>query len=122
MNLKKRFPRAVVFDEEPNAVELWNKKKIPMLLCHPNNVAHGLNLQYGGRIFVWYGMTYSLELYEQFNARLPRPGQEADQVLGYHILTKNTADETAYSVLCHKGKSSQTVNDAVRIRLLGINN
>ena len=71
----------------------WNKGEIPILLTHPASVAYGLNLQDGGSIIVWFGMTDSLELYQQFNARLERQGQKSPGFI-HHIITKDTEDAT----------------------------
>lgn len=73
--LLERFPEAVVLDKEGKAVKEWNEGKIKILLTHPASSSHGLNLQHGGATIVWYGFTWSLELYQQFNARLNRQGQ-----------------------------------------------
>jgi SNF2 family DNA or RNA helicase len=116
--IKKRFKFAVAFEDEPDAVAKWNKKKYRLLVAHPASIGHGLNLQHGGNIAVWFGLTYSLELYEQFNARLARPGQTADRVFLYHIITEGTADEDAMDVLEGKSIVSDSVNDAIRLRLL----
>lgn len=70
------FPEAVVLDKKGGAVDEWNKGKIKILLAHPASAGHGLNLQQGGNIIVWYGFNWSLELYQQFNARLHRQGQK----------------------------------------------
>jgi SNF2 family DNA or RNA helicase len=74
--LTEAFPEAVVLDKAGKAVEDWNAGKVKMLLAHPASAGHGLNLQDGGHIIVWYGFTWSLELYQQFNARLNRQGQK----------------------------------------------
>ena len=71
----KAFPEAVVLDKKGEAVAEWNKGNIKLLLAHPASAGHGLNLQHGGSTIVWYGFTWSLELYQQFNARLHRQGQ-----------------------------------------------
>lgn len=73
--LKKRFPQAVQMDAEGECVTAWNAGKIPMLLAHPQSAGHGLNLQDGGHIIVWYDIPWSLELYQQFIGRLHRQGQ-----------------------------------------------
>lgn len=78
-------------DEEVR--DKWNRGEIPILLTHPASVAYGLNLQDGGSIIVWFGMTDSLELYQQFNARLERQGQRCHGFI-HHIVTKDTEDET----------------------------
>lgn len=74
--LTKAFPDAVVLDKAGKAVKEWNDGKIKLLLAHPASAGHGLNLQKGGSIIIWYGFNWSLELYQQFNARLNRQGQE----------------------------------------------
>ena len=73
--LIEAFPEAVVLDKKGEAVDRWNKGDIKILLAHPASAGHGLNLQQGGSTIVWYGFTWSLELYQQFNARLYRQGQ-----------------------------------------------
>lgn len=72
--LQKEFPHAKIISEKN--IELWNRGKIKMLLAHPASAGHGLNLQFGGNVLVWFGLNWSLELYDQFNGRLDRPGQE----------------------------------------------
>jgi SNF2 family DNA or RNA helicase len=100
--IKQKFPQAVVFEEEENALEKWNRKEIPLLIAHPASIGHGLNLQHGSNVAVWYGLSWSLELYQQFNKRLVRPGQKESRVLIYHILSKNTYDERVWQVLQEK--------------------
>jgi len=73
--LKSAFPKATVLSKSGKEVDEWNKGKISILLAHPASAGHGLNLQDGGSLIVWYGFTWSLELYQQFNARLHRQGQ-----------------------------------------------
>lgn len=111
--IKKRFPKAVVFDEEPNFKKLWNARKIKIGLAHPASIGHGQNIQYGGHIAVWYGLTYSLELYQQFNKRLHRPGQ-TETVTIHHILTRRTDDERVMSSLHDKNATQESVIRAVR--------
>ena len=82
--LQDAFPDAVTLDKEGKAVEAWNKGRIKILLAHPASAGHGLNLQHGGSLCVWYGFTWSLELYQQFNARLHRQGQ-TEKVRLMHI-------------------------------------
>ncbi len=117
--LVKRFPKAVLFENEPDFVKLWNAGKITHGIAHPASIGHGLNLQFGGHIACWYGLTWSLELYLQFNMRLPRPGQRSPFVVIHHIVTKGTADEDVLRVLGRRGATQDAVTDAVRIRLLG---
>lgn len=109
--IRKRHPDAVVLNEAENAVSDWNKGKIKKLLAHPASCAHGLNLQYGGHIAIWYGLTWSLELWEQANARLPRPGQ-TDIVSIYQIIARETVDERALDALAGKGANQQRIIQA----------
>ena len=111
--IKKRFPNAVIFDDDENFVKKWNKGKIAIGLAHPASIGHGLNLQYGGNIAVWYGLTWSLELYQQFNKRLPRPGQTKTVII-HHILAKDTEDSRQYRALNTKGATQDRIIDAVR--------
>lgn len=88
--IKARFPQAQTLDTGDD-IRAWNDGEIPLLLCHPASVAYGLNMQEGGHIIVWFGPTWSLELYQQANARLLRQGQ-TDTVFIHHILTEGTLD------------------------------
>ena len=74
--LTKAFPKAVTLDKKGEAILEWNKGNIKLMFAHPASAGHGLNLQHGGSLMVWYGFTWSLELYQQFNARLHRQGQK----------------------------------------------
>ena len=85
-----RYPEAVDIKEK-DAVTKWNQGEVPILLAHPASAGHGLNLQAGGHIAIWYGLPTSLELYQQANKRLHRPGQKST-VLIHHILMKGTYD------------------------------
>lgn len=118
MAIRKEFPNCVIYDDEPDFVRLWKKGKIKMGLAHPASLGHGLNLQDGGHVQAWYGLTNSLELWLQFNRRLQRPGQDAERVFIYPILTKNTADETSYESLQDKNATQGKVNKAVKVRIL----
>lgn len=89
-------------------VRKWNEGHIPILLAHPASIGHGLNLQYGGRIIIWYGLTWSLELYQQANDRLYRQGQDKT-VLVYHIVGRGTVDERILKAL----KSKENTQDAL---------
>lgn len=110
--IKARYPDAVDFKEEPDAVRLWNEGKINKLIAHPASCAHGLNMQYGGHICIWYGMTWSLELWQQANARLARPGQK-EQVAIYPIIARNTYDELAFAALQDKGVTQDRIAESV---------
>lgn len=80
----KKYPHATVLDKEGKAVKDWNDGKIKMLLAHPASAGHGLNLQFGGSVLIWFGFNWSLELYQQFNKRLHRQGQK-NIVRCFHI-------------------------------------
>lgn len=88
--------------ENEKDIKDWNDRKIKILLAHPASAGHGLNLQDGGSIIIWFGLNWSLELYQQANARLFRQGQK-ETVRIYHIITKDTVDERVLEVL--KGKN-----------------
>ena len=108
----ERFPKARVFSG-PKDAEDWNAGKIEMLLCHPASAAHGLNLQFGGHIIVWYGLTWSLELYQQANARLPRPGQK-ETVIIHHLIAQGTLDERVMRVMREKNATQEALLGALR--------
>ena len=103
IRLVKAFPDAVVLDKDSKTIDKWNKGKISMLLAHPASAGHGLNLQKGGSIIVWFGLTHSLELYEQFNGRLNRQGQ-TKPVRIIHLLIEGTIDNKIIKAL--QGKAS----------------
>ena len=94
----------------------WNKGKIPVALIHPASAGHGLNLQAGGSTLIWFGLTWSLELYQQTNARLYRQGQDSTVVI-HHILTKGTIDEDVMKALKTKEKIQDALIDSVKARL-----
>lgn len=110
--LKKRYPKARVATDE-GVMEAWNKGKVPMMLAHPASIGHGMNIQFGGHNIVWFGLNPSLELYQQFNARLPRPGQTAARVYVRHILARNTFDARIFNVLGERGATQDRITDAV---------
>lgn len=94
----------------------WNKGKIPVALIHPASAGHGLNLQAGGSTLIWFGLTWSLELYQQTNARLYRQGQDSTVVI-HHILTKGTIDEDVMKALKAKEKIQDALIESVKARL-----
>lgn len=94
----------------------WNESKIPVALIHPASAGHGLNLQAGGSALIWFGLTWSLELYQQTNARLYRKGQDSTVVI-HHILTKGTIDEDVMKALKAKEKIQDALIDSVKARL-----
>ncbi|ENY9964189.1 TPA: SNF2-related protein [Clostridioides difficile] len=94
----------------------WNNGKIQLLLCHPASTGHGLNLQSGGSIIVWFGLTWSLELYQQANARLYRQGQR-ETVIIHHLICKGTIDEQVMEALENKDKGQSALLEAVKVKL-----
>ena len=97
----------------------WNDGKIPVAVIHPASAGHGLNLQAGGSTLIWFGLTWSLELYQQTNARLWRQGQKSATVVIHHIVTEDTIDELILKALHRKEKSQNSLIDAVRVTLKG---
>lgn len=95
----------------------WNAGKIPVAVIHPASAGHGLNLQAGGSTLIWFGLTWSLELYQQTNARLWRQGQEAETVVIHHIITRGTVDEDVMQSLSEKDRSQVALMRAVRARV-----
>lgn len=100
------------------SIERWNKGEIPVALIHPASAGHGLNLQSGGSTLVWFGLTWSLELYQQTNARLYRQGQKNTVVI-QHIIAKGTIDEQILKALQRKDKTQSDLIDAVKADLGG---
>ena len=94
----------------------WNDSEIPVAVIHPASAGHGLNLQSGGSTLVWFGLTWSLELYQQTNARLHRQGQ-TETVVIHHIIAKDTIDEDVMKALRRKEKTQSDLIDAVKARL-----
>jgi SNF2 family DNA or RNA helicase len=94
----------------------WNKGEIPIAIAHPASTGHGLNLQAGGSTVIWFGLTWSLELYQQANARLWRQGQK-ETVIIHHIVSKDTIDEQVISALQKKQTGQDSLIDAVKARI-----
>jgi SNF2 family DNA or RNA helicase len=97
----------------------WNKGNVPVGLLHPAGAGHGLNLQKGGHHLVWFGLTWSLELYQQTNARLWRQGQEAETVVIQHIVTEGTIDEEILKALENKDAQQERLIAAVKAQVGG---
>ena len=102
--------------KESKDIQDWNAGKIPVALIHPASAGHGLNIQDGGHILIWFGLTWSLELYMQANARLWRQGQR-DTVTIHHIITKGTVDEDVMAALEAKDVTQEKLIAAVKARL-----
>lgn len=111
--LTSRFPHAVVMDKKGEAVAKWNRGEIKMLLAHPASAGHGLNLQGGGSVIVWYGLNWNLEYYQQFNGRLYRQGQ-TKPVRIIHLVAQGCLDERVMQVLKEKDATQQSLIDALK--------
>lgn len=116
--IQARFPQAVVMgaSNTDRVVKNWNTGKIPILVAHPASAGHGLNLQDGGNIVCWYGLNWSLELYEQFNARLARQGQ-TKPVFVHHIVASGTLDEAVLDRLINRREAQDALKDALSRRV-----
>ena len=115
--IKKRIPDAMELESSED-IARWNRGEIPVLLCHPASVGYGLNLQEGGHVIVWYGLTWSLELYQQANARLYRQGQERSVII-HHLITEDTVDEQVMKALKAKDTSQAALLKALKERTKG---
>jgi len=113
--LQEAFPDAVPIGKDPLTIDAWNAGKIKMLLAHPASAGHGLNLQEGGALCVWFGLNWSLELYQQFNKRLHRQGQKLP-VRIIHIVANDTIDALVLSVLSDKDKVQSDLLTALRVK------
>ncbi|MFC0475719.1 DEAD/DEAH box helicase [Robertmurraya beringensis] len=112
-HLKKLKPRILQTDQD---IKDWNQGKVQVMLAHPASAGHGLNLQTGGNIIIWFGLTWSLELYQQANARLWRQGQKQTVVI-HHIIAKDTIDERVMKALEDKDVSQAALIEAVKARM-----
>jgi SNF2 family DNA or RNA helicase len=110
--IRQRFPNAKVFDGA-QSLAAWQRGEIELLLMHPASGGHGVDgLQLGGSVVVWFGLPFSLDLYEQANARLHRSGQQ-NNVVVHHLVSQGTIDERIMRVLASKGDMQQALLDAV---------
>jgi len=100
-----------------DSIRRWNDGELPVALIHPASAGHGLNLQSGGSHLVWFGLTWSLELYQQTVARLWRQGQQAETVVVQHIVTKGTIDERILKALSEKDSTQSALIEAVKANL-----
>ena len=103
--------------DSSESIRRWNAGELPVALIHPASAGHGLNLQSGGSAIVWFGLTWSLELYQQTNARLWRQGQTSETVVVQHIVTKGTIDEQILKALDAKDTTQTALIDAVKADL-----
>lgn len=112
--IQKRF--TVTKLDSADSIKAWNSGEIPVAIIHPASAGHGLNLQSGGSTLVWFGLTWSLELYQQTNARLWRQGQ-MDTVIIHHLISKGTLDERVMKALKNKDNTQSALIDAVKANL-----
>ena len=118
--IKERLQElGVVYEkiDSEDSIVRWNEGKLPVALIHPASAGHGLNLQDGGSTIIWFGLTWSLELYQQTNGRLWRQGQKDRTVVIQHIITKGTIDERILSVLKHKDCTQEEMIAAVKAEI-----
>lgn len=113
--IQKRFKVEKL--DSTDSIKRWNNGEIPVAVVHPASAGHGLNLQSGGSTLIWFGLTWSLELYQQTNARLWRQGQTADTVVIHHIIAEDTIDEKIMAALRKKDKTQSALIDAVKADL-----
>lgn len=112
-HFKDLEPRTLDTSED---IKDWNEGRTRLLLAHPASVGHGLNIQAGGHIIVWFGLTYSLELYQQANARLDRQGQTKN-VIVHHLITEGTVDEDVMKAIERKETGQEALLEAVKARI-----
>lgn len=103
--------------DKPEDIDAWNRGEIPVALAHPASIGHGLNLQDGGHLLIWFGLPWSLELYQQANERLNRPGQK-NVCRIYHMILKGTHDERVLKALKKKEKGQATALEALRLEIV----
>ena len=112
--IKSRIPEARELSG-PDDISDWNRGEIRVLLAHPASVGYGLNLQDGGHVIVWYGLTWSLELYQQANARLHRQGQMRPVII-HHLISEGTVDEQVMRALKAKDTGQSALLAALKER------
>ena len=112
--ISKRFDIQVL--KTSKDIKAWNQGEIPVALIHPSSAGHGLNLQTGGSTLIWFSLTWSLELYQQANARLWRQGQRNTVVI-HHIISKDTIDEQVIKALQSKDNIQSALINAVKVNL-----
>lgn len=111
----KRFKQAREL-KGPKDVADWNSRKVELMICHPASAGHGLNLQAGGNIIVWFGLTWSLELYLQANARLDRQGQTKPVII-YRLICAKTMDQDVSAALARKEEGQTALMHAVKAKI-----
>lgn len=118
--IKKRFPQAVVFKgsqrHKQEIKDQWDQGEVEIMICHPASAGHGLNLQAGGSIIVWYALTWDLEFYQQGNKRLHRSGQK-EPVIIHHLIAENTMDQDVMTALESKNDLQESFMLAIKARI-----
>lgn len=114
--IMRRFPQAIKLEGSAE-IDAWNRGEIPILLAHPAGAGHGLNLQAGGNHIVWFGLTWSLELYQQANARIYRQGVKGERVTITHLVAEGTIDEDVMKALAGKATRQDALLEAVKARI-----
>lgn len=112
--LKAYKPRELKSEKD---IRDWNEGKVQVMLAHPASAGHGLNLQAGGNIIVWFGLTWSLELYQQFNGRLYRQGQKSRTVIIHHIITEGTHDEDVIKAIEAKDEKQESLLSSIKAKI-----
>ena len=111
--LLKAFPQGQALSKDEQMISDWNAKKIPLLFVHPASAGHGLNIQFGGSMIVWFGLTFNLAYYQQLIARLARQGQ-TETVRNIHLIMKNTIEEKIMQAIENKAKTQNELLDYVK--------
>ena len=119
VRILERFPQAEVLDDDPETINRWNRGEIEMLVTHPASASHGLNLQKGGNICVWFGLTWNLEHFLQFNKRLHRQGQ-LKPVSTFLLCCAGTIDVLMKRVLLGKKRSQDELIDSIEDHVINI--
>ena len=114
--IRKRIPSRAL--DTPEDIDAWNRGEIPVALAHPASCSHGLNLQQGGHIIIWFGLTWNWEYYAQANERLNRPGQQ-HVCRVYHLILQGTHDARVLQALKNKESGNQRAIDALKMEVLG---
>lgn len=104
--------------DTPDDLDAWNRGEIPVALAHPASMAHGINMQYGGHITIWYTLTFSCELYQQANERMNRPGQK-NVCRVYHLILKGSVDEKILVALARKESGQRGAIEALKLEIIG---
>jgi SNF2 family DNA or RNA helicase len=117
--MKRLTERKIPFEklDSDESIRKWNRGELPVALIHPASAGHGLNLQNGGNYLIWFGLIWSMELYQQTIARLWRQGQSAKTVVVEHIITAGTIDEHIMRALESKDQTQSALIDEVKAEM-----